>query len=112
MREAKVASEKLRSNAFIFSRNICFSFEFIPDSDESMVRRLLTTGKRAKPQNYVDMRLGDGWHKRNFLAEVIIPSLFTRRHGHRIKPVFPELLQANLRDLDRSRLLSGSNSRA
>jgi L-ascorbate metabolism protein UlaG (beta-lactamase superfamily) len=56
-----------------------------------MVRRLLKTGKRAKPQNYVDMRLGDGWHRRNFLAEVVIPSLFTRRHGRRIKPVFPEL---------------------
>jgi len=56
-----------------------------------MVRPLLRRGKRAKPQNHVDMRLGDGWHKRNFLAEVVIPSLFTRRHGHKIKPVFPEL---------------------
>jgi L-ascorbate metabolism protein UlaG (beta-lactamase superfamily) len=56
-----------------------------------MVRPLLKRRKRAKPQNHVDMRLGDGWHKRNFLSEVVIPSLFTRRHGHRIKPVFPEL---------------------
>ena len=56
-----------------------------------MVRPLLRRGKRAKPQNHVDMRLGDGWHKRNFLAEVVIPSLFTRRQGHKIKPVFPEL---------------------
>lgn len=56
-----------------------------------MVRRLLRRKKSAKPQNHVDMRLGDGWHKRNFLSEVVIPSLFTRRHGHRIKPVFPEL---------------------
>jgi L-ascorbate metabolism protein UlaG (beta-lactamase superfamily) len=39
------------------------------------------------------MRLGEGWHKRNFLSEVIIPSLFTRRHGHRIKPIFPELMR-------------------
>ena len=37
------------------------------------------------------MRLGEGWHKRNFLSEVVIPSLFTKRHGRRIKPVFPEL---------------------
>jgi L-ascorbate metabolism protein UlaG (beta-lactamase superfamily) len=56
-----------------------------------MVRRLLRTGKRAKPQNHVDMRLGEGWHKRNFLSEVVIPSLFTKRHGHRVKPIFPEL---------------------
>jgi L-ascorbate metabolism protein UlaG (beta-lactamase superfamily) len=37
------------------------------------------------------MQLGDGWHKRNFLAEVVIPSLFTRRHGERLKPDFPAL---------------------
>jgi len=56
-----------------------------------MVRPLLTRRKRAKPQNHVDMRLGDGWHKRNFLSEVVIPSLFTKRHGRMAKPVFPEL---------------------
>ncbi len=56
-----------------------------------MVRRLLQSKKPAKPQNHVDMRLGDGWHKRNFLSEVVIPSLFTKRHGEKIKPVFPGL---------------------
>jgi L-ascorbate metabolism protein UlaG (beta-lactamase superfamily) len=56
-----------------------------------MVRPLSIRGKRAKPQNHVDMRLGDGWHKRNFLAEVVIPSLFTRRQGPKLKPIFPEL---------------------
>lgn len=56
-----------------------------------MVSRLIKGRKPAKPQNHVDMRLGDGWHKRNFLAEVVVPSLFTKRHGEKIKPVFPEL---------------------
>jgi L-ascorbate metabolism protein UlaG (beta-lactamase superfamily) len=56
-----------------------------------MVRRLSIRRKSAKPQHHVDMRLGDGWHRRNFLSEVIIPSLFTRRHGRKAKPVFPEL---------------------
>jgi L-ascorbate metabolism protein UlaG (beta-lactamase superfamily) len=56
-----------------------------------MVRRLLQKRKSAKPGNHVDMKLGEGWHKRNFLSEVIIPSLFTRRHGTRLKPAFPEL---------------------
>jgi len=56
-----------------------------------MVSRLIKGRKPAKPQNHVDMRLGDGWHKRNFLAEVIVPSLFTKRHGEKIKPVFPTL---------------------
>ncbi len=56
-----------------------------------MVRRLLQKRKSAKPRHHVDMKLGEGWHKRNFLAEVVIPSLFTRRHGSLVKPVFPEL---------------------
>lgn len=56
-----------------------------------MVSRFLQKGKRDKPHNHVDMRLGDGWHKRNFLAEVVLPSIFTKRHGLKIKPQFPEL---------------------
>lgn len=42
------------------------------------------------------MKLGNGWHRRNFLAEVIIPSLFARRHGSRVKPQFPELGEKQL----------------
>ena len=57
-----------------------------------MVRPLLKRRKRAKPADHVDMRLGEGWHRRNFLAEVIIPSLFTRRQGRKIKPTFPEVM--------------------
>jgi len=49
-----------------------------------------------KPQNHVDMRLGDGWHKRNFLAEVVLPSIFTPRHGQKIKPIFPELQKGQI----------------
>lgn len=56
-----------------------------------MVSRFLQRGKRDKPNNHVDMRLGDGWHKRNFLSEVVLPSLFTKRHGEKLKPQFPEL---------------------
>lgn len=47
--------------------------------------------RRPKPEHHVDMRLGSGWHKRNFLAEVVIPSLFAKRTGRRAKPEFPEL---------------------
>ena len=47
--------------------------------------------RSRKPDHHVDMRLGSGWHKRNFLAEVVIPSLFAKREGHRAKPRFPEL---------------------
>ena len=56
-----------------------------------MVRRFIQRKSRNRPENHVDMQLGDGWHKRNFLAEVVIPSLFTRRHGEPLKPIFPQL---------------------
>lgn len=56
-----------------------------------MVGRLIKKRKGAKPRNHVDMRLGEGWHKRNFLAEVMLPSFFTKRYGKKIKPEFPEL---------------------
>ncbi len=56
-----------------------------------MVRRLIRKRSERKPDHHVDMRLGQGWHKRNFLAEVVIPSLFTPRQGKKIRPVFPEL---------------------
>ncbi len=60
-----------------------------------MVVRLLKR-KKHKPQNHVDMRLGDGWHKRNFLAEVILPSMFARRRGEKIKPKFPKLIDGQI----------------
>ncbi|MEO6261529.1 MAG: MBL fold metallo-hydrolase [Chthoniobacterales bacterium] len=50
-----------------------------------------TRKKKVRPDNHIDMKLGTGWHKRNFLAEVVIPSLFTKRTGDRLKPKFPEL---------------------
>lgn len=56
-----------------------------------MVHRLLAKRKARRPDHHVDMKLGGGWHKRNFLSEVVIPSLFTRRHGQKLKPEFPEL---------------------
>jgi len=55
-----------------------------------MVRRFIQR-KEKRPEHHVGMQLGEGWHKRNFLSEVVIPSLFTKRHGAKLKPVFPEL---------------------
>lgn len=46
---------------------------------------------KARPANHATMKPGAGWHKRNFLAEVLIPSLFTKRSGESLKPVFPRV---------------------
>jgi L-ascorbate metabolism protein UlaG (beta-lactamase superfamily) len=44
----------------------------------------------------MDMRLGAGWHKRNFLTKVIIPSVFKKRIGTRLKPNFSDLAPGQL----------------
>lgn len=63
-----------------------------------MVRRFFEKklARPPKPDNHVDMKLGSGWHKRNFLAEVVIPSLFAKRHGARRKPDFPALAPGDI----------------
>lgn len=47
--------------------------------------------KKTRPEHHVVMTPGNGWHRRNFLAEVIIPSLLTGRHGRPQSPEFPKL---------------------
>ena len=52
---------------------------------------------QKRPSGYqVNMRLGEGWHKRNFLTQVIIPSLFVRRTGSSAKPEFPALTSGQI----------------
>lgn len=67
------------------------------DQPDKPVRRrrrrplLRALRRRKKPANHVSLKPGEGWHRRNFLAEVVWPSLFQRREGERLTPVFPEL---------------------
>ncbi len=45
----------------------------------------------TQPANKVGLKPAKGWHKRNFLTEVLIPSLFTRRLGAHLEGLLPEL---------------------
>jgi len=47
------------------------------------------TGKQSATR--VSLKPGLDWHKRNFLTEVLIPSLFTKRSGTRVQPLFPKV---------------------
>ena len=38
----------------------------------------------------------EGWHKRNFLTEVLIPSMFARRLGEQTSPLYPDLNHAQV----------------
>ena len=55
-----------------------------------------TNGKPAPPvraakATKVGLKPKADWHKRNFITEVFIPSIFTRRAGQRLTPEWPEL---------------------
>jgi len=54
-------------------------------------RRILPRLRSGKPAHHVGLKPAEGWHRRNFLAEVVWPSLFERRTGERRTPEFPEL---------------------
>ena len=47
--------------------------------------------RKPRPEHHVSMKLGEGWHRRNFLTEVIIPSLFSPREEALPRPGLPEL---------------------
>jgi L-ascorbate metabolism protein UlaG (beta-lactamase superfamily) len=47
--------------------------------------------RRKKPDHHVGLKPAEGWHRRNFLSEVVWPSLFERRTGRRRTPEFPVL---------------------
>ena len=48
-------------------------------------------GGPRRPENHVSMKLGVGWHKRNFLTEVIIPSFFSPREEVPASQKLPDL---------------------
>jgi L-ascorbate metabolism protein UlaG (beta-lactamase superfamily) len=58
-------------------------------------RRKMAAGKRRKrrPSNHASMKFGSGWHERNFLTEVVIPTMFARRNGSKLKPEFPKVAE-------------------
>lgn len=51
---------------------------------------------KSKPEHHVSMKLGEGWHKRNFLTEVIIPSLFSAREVVSFATKLPHLSAGEL----------------
>lgn len=64
-----------------------------------MMGMLIMEGGREKSKkagggrrsNQVGLRPSSNWHRRNFLTEVLIPSLFTPRSGRHAHPSFAEL---------------------
>ena len=62
---------------------------FSKKSRRNVVRQASGNGAETKRSTRVRLRPRSDWHKRNFLTEVLIPSLFTRRSGDHARPQFP-----------------------
>ncbi|MFZ4484034.1 MAG: MBL fold metallo-hydrolase [Chthoniobacterales bacterium] len=62
-----------------------------PDKPARALRRRIMPRLRHKPANRVGFKPGLGWRDRNFLAEVVWPSLFLKTQGERLTPDFPVL---------------------
>jgi L-ascorbate metabolism protein UlaG (beta-lactamase superfamily) len=56
-----------------------------------VVRATGKNGASNSTARRVGLKPGLDWHKRNFLTEVLIPSLFTKRSGLRANPLFPRV---------------------
>jgi L-ascorbate metabolism protein UlaG (beta-lactamase superfamily) len=57
----------------------------------NVVRQASDNGARTKKSTRVGLRPGMAWHRRNFLTQVLIPSLFTKRSGDEAAPRFPKI---------------------
>lgn len=63
-----------------------------PFSRRKRAQASRTTERNGAVSNRrVGLKPGSDWHKRNFLTEVLIPSLFTKRSGIRAHPLFPDV---------------------
>lgn len=64
---------------------------FPKKSRRNVVRRTSEDGAAPKRSTRVLLKPGSDWTKRNFLTEVLIPALFTKRSGDRTRPLFPKV---------------------
>ena len=66
-----------------------------PSVGESVSPAEQTVTQPASPATRVGVKLEKGWHKRNFLTEVLLPSLLSPRDARtNTTPLFPALAGA------------------
>ena len=69
---------------------------FSKKSRRNVVRQAAENGAENKRSTRVRLIPRADWHKRNFLTEVLIPSLFTKRAGDRVRPRFPKIRKGEI----------------
>jgi L-ascorbate metabolism protein UlaG (beta-lactamase superfamily) len=69
---------------------------FSKRSRRNIVRQSSGNGAQAKRSTRVKLRPRSDWHRRNFLMEVLIPSLFVKRAGQFALPRFPKIVSGQI----------------
>ena len=69
---------------------------FAKKSRRNVVRQSSDNGEQTRKSTRVKLRPRRDWHRRNYLAEVLIPSLFVKRSGEYRPPEFPEIRPGQL----------------
>jgi L-ascorbate metabolism protein UlaG (beta-lactamase superfamily) len=69
---------------------------FARKSRRNVVRQSSDNGAQTRKSTRVKLRPRSDWHRRNYLAEVLIPSLFVKRAGEDAPPEFPPLKQGEI----------------
>jgi L-ascorbate metabolism protein UlaG (beta-lactamase superfamily) len=69
---------------------------FSKKSRRNIVRQATENGAENKRSTRVRLIPSADWHKRNFLTEVLIPSLFTKRSGDHARPQFPKIRKGEI----------------
>jgi len=89
-----VAAVSLQNDCFALLRSYGWATVERPFSRKrrSVIRAGAENGsEKPTVRRRVGLKPGLDWHKRNFLTEVLIPSLFTKRSGSRANPLFPKV---------------------
>jgi L-ascorbate metabolism protein UlaG (beta-lactamase superfamily) len=69
---------------------------FSKKSRRNVVRQSSEEGAENKRSTRIKLRPRSDWHKRNFLTTVLIPSLFVKRAGDRLRPHFPKIRKGEI----------------
>ena len=69
---------------------------FPKKSRRNIVRQRSEENTATKRSTRVRLRPQRDWHKRNYLTEVLIPSLFIKRSGQYVPPQFPKIIDGQV----------------
>ena len=105
--EASVVRKSIASPGLVYMLGRLVPTPFSRKRRTNVTRTPSKNGAGKQSATRVSLKPGIDWHKRNFLTEVLVPSLFTKRSGIARMPLFPKVRRGrDLHHLDRARFVS------